>query len=1217
MPEQEPLTMLVANEHAEEIKLVTISMRGFYPGCRVEAVYSSDEAVEWASKQSWHIILVEENLSPRSGIMILPELRRRAPQAAIIVQSEHTDSDTFLQVIRGGADFYLFKNSPAFLTELMIVTGEAVKKRELSAKLDLTHERYLRLVETLPDTVYELDSEGRFVYVSPHVTSLLGYAPEELAGAHFTKIVHPDQRQSTEHRFNERRSGARSSRQVLLRLLPKAGTGRDEHGVEVELHAKGLYDSQRRFIGTLGILRDVTGRRQQEETVHRLQSQLRQTDRLLEIGRLLIKASRDLHDPLTALQTNSQQLLSAIRALQLERQLETMAAHASQAAQVREELAAAVPLPPETEREREEAVPPRVEPPVEQRPTVAAAERRRWSRVSTHIESSLTVEGSTWNGTALNMSLGGAYLTFADRLPAVDGQPIYLTLRSAGGTLELHGTVRERGGVDALRATAAPWSTALAVEFSSLGDTERQVLASLLDAVREQAFPLSIEGLVPLAYPPDRQTGFQRPFESIESSFADRRLEIRAKLTLPVRVEPSEPASGRGRHIGLTVNVSRGGACLQVKARPDMLAPRLALRLSLATPSTPSPGAESVVTGDVIWTAPDPSAPKDLWPGPSESALRVGLRFRSLEERTEREISRLIARLLTSPLQIEDGSERTKVVHTLRECRNSRGRRLALYHDLPRDPLGPGTPLVIIAPGYGRTKTDHLVLAQYLAGNGFQTLRFDHSNHIGESDGILEHTTLTDMQSDLLGVLDFAAQTWPAAPIAVIAPDLDSRAALKVAARDHRIALLILLNGVLDVRHAIAVEHRQDLVEAYLQGERRGLEPLWGLNVNTDHWLQDAVTGSFVDAASAVQDAERVRATVLFLTPQISEPSGTVQDGIRRDSFQRVLAALGTRGEVIRLKPEAFLPARRAEGPALSLFRELVTQCRKKLRYRETLRTVLEPVEREIDFQRRIEQERLKLHYYTSTADALALWRAHVQHVRQHEQHPEHWRLLDHLHRLLGEFEDREPILEVGCGHGDFARLLLINQAYRSQHKPKTLTRAARYVGLDSQADFVTRAGLAVNETLADLNAKFAGALAPAPPLQTSWLCADWNSPLPFPDGRFSRVVCCFALGYVQDPLYTLRELWRVLAPRGTLLITTWTPDTDLSMMYRAHSQDRELLRYLGRLRQALREGRIHSFDPNDLARLLRLSGAVRPRIYTAFAGNACIGLVEKPNSSG
>ncbi len=1216
MPEHEPLTMLVANEHAEEVKLVTISMRSFYPGCRVEAVYSSDEAIEWASKQSWHVILVEEHLSPRSGITILQELRRRAPQAAIIVQSEHTDSDTFLQVIRGGADFHLFKRSPVFLSELVIVAGEAIKKRALSAKLDLTHERYLRLVETVPDTVYELDSEGRFVYVSSQVSSLLGYEPEELAGAHYTKILLPDQRQAAEHRFNERRSGARSSRQVLLRLLPKAGTGRDEHGVEVELHAKGLYDSQRRFLGTLGILRDISWRRRQEETVHRLESQLRETDHLLKVGRLLVKASRELHDPLSALQASSQQLLSAIRALQLERQLETMAAHASQAAQVREELAAALPALPEAERNQKETAPPRAEPLAEKEPTVAAAERRRWPRVSTRIESRLTVEGTTWNGTALNMSLGGAYLAFTDRLPTVDGQPIDLSLRSAGGTLEIRGTVWERSGVEAERATVAPWATALAVEFAPLGDMERQVLASLLNAVRESSFPLSIEGLIPIAYPPDRQTGLHRPFESIESTFGDRRLAIRVKLTLPVRIESSEPSSGRGRHIGLTVNISRSGACLQVNARPDTLMPRLTFRLPLAAPSWSAPNAESVVTGDVVWMTPDPSAPKDLRLGPSEAALRVGVRFHPLEERTKRAIGCLIASLLTSSLQIEDGPDRTTVIHTLHECRNARGRRLALYHDLPRDPLGHGAALVIIAPGYGRTKTDHLVLAQYLVNNGFQTLRFDHSNHIGESDGEMDHTTLTDMQADLQGVLDFAAQTWPSAPIAVIAPDLDGRVALKVAARDHRMVLLILLNGVLDVRHALAFAHRQDLVEAYLQGERRGMDNLLGLNVDMDRWLEDAVTGSFVDIASAVRDAERIRTTVLFLTPQSREPSDAAQEGIHQDLLQHVLAALGTRGEVIHLKPEAFLATRKATGPVLMLIHELIAQCRKKLLHQEPLQTVFDPAEREIDFQRRVEQERLKLHCDTSATDAPALWRAHVQRGHQLEQHPDYWRLSDHLHRLLGEIEDHEPILEVGCGHGEFARLLLINQAYRSRYKPKTLARTVQYVGLDSQADVLAQANLTAHETLADLHAKFVGTLAPIPPLQISWVCADWNIRLPFPDGRFSRVICRFALGYAHDPLYMLRELLRVLAPRGTLLIATWTPETDLSSRYRVLFQDRELLLYLGRLREAIREGRIHSFEPNDLARLLRLSGASRPRVYTAFAGNACIGLVEKPNSS-
>ncbi|MGH7206418.1 MAG: response regulator, partial [Nitrospiraceae bacterium] len=138
MPQTDPVSLLLVNEQAEEIKLVTISMRGFYPGCRVEAVYSAEEALEWASKQDWHVILLDEQLSPRSGLDILPELRQRAPNAAVIVQTEQTDATTAVQAMRAGADYYLFKKSPAFLTELMIVTREVLEKRELRTRLDLT-----------------------------------------------------------------------------------------------------------------------------------------------------------------------------------------------------------------------------------------------------------------------------------------------------------------------------------------------------------------------------------------------------------------------------------------------------------------------------------------------------------------------------------------------------------------------------------------------------------------------------------------------------------------------------------------------------------------------------------------------------------------------------------------------------------------------------------------------------------------------------------------------------------------------------------------------------------------------------------------------------------------------------------------------------------------------------------------------------------------------
>ena len=54
------------------------------------------------------------------------------------------------------------------------------------------HEEYRLLAETATDLVCRYDMEGRYLYVSPSVESLLGYRPEELLGTLAGDLVHPD-----------------------------------------------------------------------------------------------------------------------------------------------------------------------------------------------------------------------------------------------------------------------------------------------------------------------------------------------------------------------------------------------------------------------------------------------------------------------------------------------------------------------------------------------------------------------------------------------------------------------------------------------------------------------------------------------------------------------------------------------------------------------------------------------------------------------------------------------------------------------------------------------------------------------------------------------------------------------------------------------------------------------------------------------------------------
>jgi len=253
LSETKSLALLLIHEQAEEIKQTTICMRQVYPGCRVEAVYSAEEALEWGPKQEWGVILLDEQLSHRNALDLLPELRRQAPSSVIIVQAEHHDAKTAAKAIRAGADLFLYKKSPAFLTELPIVTRGVLEQRALQKELAAARERHSCLVEHFPGLLYELDADGRFVAIGAGVTALLGYRSQELVGTHYSTLLHPDEWRLARHHLHERRTGLRAQHDKAVRLIGKHGGV-----VKVACQTAGLYGLQRQFLGTIGIIKHAS-----------------------------------------------------------------------------------------------------------------------------------------------------------------------------------------------------------------------------------------------------------------------------------------------------------------------------------------------------------------------------------------------------------------------------------------------------------------------------------------------------------------------------------------------------------------------------------------------------------------------------------------------------------------------------------------------------------------------------------------------------------------------------------------------------------------------------------------------------------------------------------------------------------------------------------------------------------------------------------------------
>jgi len=127
-----------------------------------------------------------------------------------------------------------------------------------SEALRLTEGKYRRLVESVSDVIYEIDSHGIISYVSPAVRTMMGYEPEELMGKPRAEFVYPEDRELMTRAFEDLKEGV--ARLMEWRVMGKSGDMR-----WLQTLPKAALKEER-FDGVRGTAIDVTERKKAEET---------------------------------------------------------------------------------------------------------------------------------------------------------------------------------------------------------------------------------------------------------------------------------------------------------------------------------------------------------------------------------------------------------------------------------------------------------------------------------------------------------------------------------------------------------------------------------------------------------------------------------------------------------------------------------------------------------------------------------------------------------------------------------------------------------------------------------------------------------------------------------------------------------------------------------------------------------------------------------------
>ena len=863
--------------------------------------------------------------------------------------------------------------------------------------------------------------------------------------------------------------------------------------------------------------------------------------------------------------------------------------------------------------------------------SLSLAERRASRRLALRLSTQLFFQGHTWKGVTRSLSLGGLSMDFVSDIPAMLNQRMMLSFCPDEGGLDSIGIVcgiRSSEDVHVPGRTQA--AVTLAIQFIHLSDADERVVASLLShgatAPRHMRLAAALvvqEGEESLIDTGSLQTAgappaFMQLVRGPERPREERRRQQRVVVGLSTEVSLRTRGGDRPLSAGLTTDLSPNGACVHLSAEEDLLGSVLELRW---LPSAPLQGSSTdslsatlcSVVGEVVWTRPvAPEARPGCVPVAGRTVL-AGVRFLPVAKEAEDIIEHFLGQVSMPSPETKVGSP--TVLSEFSECFRPSGLRIVICHDRPQVAPAGDAPIIVLAPGYGESKRDYVPLAYYLAGNGFHVVRYDNVNHVGESDGLVTQFRLEDMEADLETVLDHVANQWPGRPIGLVATSLAGRVALKVAGKVSHVRLLTLINGIMDVRHTLQAVHQEDLIGEHLSGVHKGVVNIMGLTIDADRWLAHAVEGEYADLLTTQRDASRLQTPVVLFHAE--------QDAwVDPASIERVTEAIGPHLRHSFVVPGALHRLQESPRKARTVYRQIAVCCQQELWPARRPERMVEPSHREIGVQNRLERERSKKRKPMGKSDHVAFWQEYLQNFQTIPNVADFWRLMDHLYRLMGDCHKGERILDAGCGNGNFGVFLQLNQAFRQRYGKRGDFRSPDYVGLDFVPAALAQAMSNFEQVGATLQGQFYEGLRAYEPMSMRVCQADLESALPFPDHSFDRVVCNLVLGYVRDPLFTLREYLRVLTPQGRLVISNLKPYADLSAIYRnfvdtAQTKDqveegRRLLDNSGRIKEREGEGTFHFHYQTELESLLRAAGVSRPRVYSTFGNQALIAVAEK-----